>query len=159
MNRKVLLFLIVFFLLFIGVGFYFYRKSRAPKLPVIKESPSPRGEELEKRFNITFPEGSQRILLNDQKGEGNSGVLIKKEEGDKTSLTILADLPDPDPYFYQVWLVGDDQKIKLGRLQVAKGGFLFEDEIEGGIFWKRIIVSKETKDDSEIEDIFLSADI
>jgi len=42
-------------------------------------------------------------------------------------LTILAGLPDPKTgYFYQGWIVNGTTYLSLGKLRVAKGGYLVD---------------------------------
>lgn len=113
------------------------RRARTTPAPL----PTPSIEEkIEKTFNFEIPEDVDRAELKDVSGGGGAGIATRD--------TVLADLPDPEGgYFYQAWTEKDGKLISLGKMRLAKGGWIFEGSVAG----QKVIVSKEKIFDSKIE--------
>ncbi len=79
---------------------------------------------VEQRIKDTFggliiPEDVDKADLTDVSGGDGVGIATRTE--------ILADLPEPTSNrFYQAWLEKDGKKVLLGRMRVAKGGYIIE---------------------------------
>lgn len=124
-----------------------YRKINNPNLKV-KDSISPTPisfqKEIENKFNIVIPENTNSIELVDISGGNGRGIATKSE--------ILADIDDPaSGYFYEGWLSKDNNFVSLGKLQVAKGGWLLEYNGSNYTDYNNVIVSLEKVFDNKIE--------
>lgn len=159
MSRRDLIIGIV--VLALVAGFVYWRQSRTPTVPEVSPTPSAQ-ERLEDRFNITIPEEVEKTELSDVSDLGVSGVATRLFEEDTFTLTVLADLPDQEQGFYQAWIqTGEEgeedfERLSIGRLQVAKGGYLleFSSNIDYSSY-DRVIVSQETTADNEVEEVVL----
>lgn len=125
--------------------FLFFKKTKEPK---VDSTPKPVEiafkEELEDSFKYNIPDDSNAIELKDVSGGNSRGIATEKE--------ILLDIDDPQVgSFYQGWLQKGDSFVPLGRLQIAKGGWLLEYDKTQFQDYKNIIVSLESRDDSKIE--------
>lgn len=100
-------------------GALWIRNSRLNKQALTVTTPSIE-EKIGETFNgLTIPEGVEKAELKDVSGGNGFGIATRTE--------VLADLPDPDRgEFYQAWIEKGDQKILLGKMRVAKGGYLIE---------------------------------
>ncbi len=105
-------------------------------------TPTPSFEQKVKETfgGITIPTDGERAELKDLSGGGLFGIA--------TEDMVLADLPDLDSgYFYQVWVEKEGTLYSLGKMRIAKGGFLFEGNVSG----EKVIVSREKVFDNKIE--------
>lgn len=111
----------------------------------LTESPTPVSfeNELEDNLGVVLSDTSNRKEVS----SGNNRAVIAIDSG---KVSILADLEDIEGT-YQVWS-GDKY---LGVLEEKKGGYVFEADLIGDI--SNIIISKETKVDSELEEKVLEA--
>lgn len=138
-TRDVVLGLIVLVILILGV--FWIRKVRNDRALKLEVTPTPTTEErISDSFNgLTIPTDTKKAELNDVSGGDGFGVA--------TEDMVLADLSDPEAgYFYQVWLEKDGKLTSLGKMRVAKGGWLLEGNISG-----KVIVSLERVFDGNIE--------
>ncbi|HLD92034.1 MAG TPA: hypothetical protein VI795_01415 [Patescibacteria group bacterium] len=127
------------------LGAILYKRLKAPK---VIPSPAPQTvnykEELENIFNLDIPENTNTINLKDVSGGNARGIA--------TSSEVLVDIEDPENgYFYQGWLEDGGKLISLGKLQIAKGGWLLEYDGSKYPSYKKIIISLEKKLDSTLE--------
>lgn len=109
----------------LAVILIFYNKSKTPSItqvPDLKEQES----QIEEQFMVNIPENVEKASLQDVTGNGFIGFATRDFSNSMFTLTVLADLPDPDIGFYQAWLVKDDMYVSAGKLKVAKGGYLLE---------------------------------
>lgn len=88
---------------------------------------------LEEKFKIEIPEDVEKVELKDISGGDSSGIATRKFESGKFSLTVLADLADPEgSSFYQGWLEkgeGENYSLfSLGKMSLAKGGYILNFE-------------------------------
>lgn len=134
------------------LGAFLYKKIRAPKITV---TPKPVSIEFQKdiedNFKFTIPANTSSIELKDVSGSLPAGQA-GNGRGLATDKEILADIEDPTTgYFYEGWLEKGDQLVSLGKLQIAKGGWLLEynkSKLNGAT---KIIVSLEKVNDNKIE--------
>lgn len=127
-------------------SFFIYKKFK--NNPSSSETPIPVSVEYKKSFEDTFkidiPDNENAIELKDVNGGDSRGIATEKE--------ILIDADDPEAgYFYQAWLESEGNLKSLGKLIMAKGGWLIEHNesiVKGGT---NIIVSLEKTFDNTIE--------
>ena len=108
-------------------GAFLYRKLKNPDTNIVS-TPTPVSfqKDLEDNFKYDIPEGVDSIELKDVSsglpaGEAGNG------RGIATKNEVLADIEDPiKGYFYQVWTEENDNFVSLGKLQMAKGGWLLD---------------------------------
>lgn len=114
--------------------------------------------QIEERFRTEVPEGAERAELKARDVEGRA--LATREVTDSgTNISVLADLADPEQgHFYQAWAAkgqeGDEdfERISLGRLRVAKGGFVTDFTSESDLSeFDQVLISQERTQDSEPE--------
>lgn len=136
-SRDILVGLLVLVVLITGV--LWVRKARTDKALKLQTTPTTE-EKISRSFNnLQIPEDVKKVELNDVSGGDGFGIA--------TSDMVLADLPDPQQgYFYQVWLEKNGKLISLGKMRVAKGGWILEGNISG-----RVIVSLEKVFDQKLE--------
>ena len=138
-SRDIALGLIV--VVFLIAGVLWIRKVRMDKALRLQATPTPTTEEkISKSFNnLQVPDNIRKVELTDVAGGDGFGIA--------TSDMVLADLPDLQPgYFYQVWLEKDGRLLSLGKMRVAKGGWLLEGQISG-----KVVVSQEKVFDNNLE--------
>ena len=138
-SRDIALGLIV--VVFLIAGVLWIRKVRMDKALRLQATPTPTTEEkISKSFNnLQVPDNIRKVELTDVAGGDGFGIA--------TSDMVLADLPDLQPgYFYQVWLEKDGRLLSLGKMRVAKVGWLLEGQISG-----KVVVSQEKVFDNNLE--------
>lgn len=149
MNKRDIV--IGFIILAVVAGIIYF--VRRPKVtPIVTPTPSVE-EQIESKFKTVIPEDTERAELRDTTGGTSSGIAARKFENEKFTLTVLADLPDPtSSEFYEVWLVrgktGETNYaiIALGSMQIAKGGYLLDYNINKDYSdYQQVVVSQETK--------------
>lgn len=128
-------------------GYLLYKKIKAPK-PIPTSAPQQISfkEELENNFKFDIPDDVNTIELKDVSGGNGRGIA--------TSSEVLADIEDhADSYFYEAWLQNPDNGslISLGKLKIAKGGWLIEYDGSKYPEYKKIIISLEKNFDSRLE--------
>lgn len=136
-------------ILLIIAGAYYYKKIRTPKSPV---TPTPVSIEFKKDFEDNFkydiPDNVNSIELKDVTGGDSRGIATDKE--------ILVDANNPDENkYYEAWLEKDDKLVSLGKLQMAKGGWLLNYDKSKYEGYNKIIISLEKIDDNKIEEKIL----
>ncbi len=118
--------------------------------------------QIEEKFNTQVPEGADRAELKSNDIEGRA-LATRETTGEATIISILADIPDPTAgSFYQAWIIRGEERdenfdrISLGRLRVAKGGFVTEFTSERDLSeYNNLLISRETTQDSEPEETAL----
>lgn len=151
MNRRDVIIGLVILALVAGLV-YWFRKPAKNKLTVSTPAPSV-VKNIENRFNLTIPDNLEKAELKDITGGEGSGLATRSYENAKFTLTVLANLPDlTQGAFYQVWLVKDGTNLSLGKMRVAKGGFLLEFEANKNYSdYKKVLVTLEKVLDSKVE--------
>lgn len=96
------------------------KNNRDSKLQESLENIPSVEEKIEEKFGgLIVPDDVEKVELNDVSGGTGYGIATRTE--------ILADLPElSNGKTYQAWLEKDGEKILLGSLRVAKGGYLLE---------------------------------
>jgi len=116
-------------------------------------------EELEDIVNRTLPTDADQSTLRDVTGQGYQGFATRKFTNQTFELTILADLPEPQPnVFYQGWLVKGqpDQPgfnlLSTGKLQSRKGGWVLDFTSNFNLTdHQGLVVTRESTDDQTPE--------
>ena len=118
-GRDIAISLIV--LVILVTGAIVYKKARTNRLQVVPVSTPSIEQKIEDKFGgLKIPDNAERTELKDISGGNGYGIATRSE--------VLADLPETGAgYFYQVWADGQS----LGKMRIAKGGWLFEGKING----------------------------
>lgn len=115
-------------------GALWVRKTRLDRQALKVTTPSVE-EKISDTFNgLIVPEGVEKAELKDISGSGGFGIATRTE--------VLADLPDLSAgSFYQAWLEKDDQKVLLGKMRIAKGGYMIEYDSSKYPGYNKVVVS------------------
>lgn len=102
-------------------------------------------DKIEEKFRVQIPEGVDKAELKDITGGTSSGIATRKFEAGTFELGILADLPMPEvDKFYQGWARKDDEFLSLGKLIIAKGGYILDFKSSADYSdYNKVIVSLE----------------
>src|SRR3989339_322964 len=127
------------------LGVLLFKKLKTPK---VLSTPIPQEvsfkNDLENSFKFDIPDNVKTVELKDVSG-GNGRAIATQTE-------ILVDIEDPAVgYFYQGWLENGGSLISLGKLRIAKGGWLLEYDGSKYPEYKKVIVSLEKVFDSNLE--------
>lgn len=130
-------------LVILAIIIYIFVKPNSPTTSITL--PTPKAEEkVEDRFGRNIPDNIEKAELKDIMGSTGSGIATRGE--------ILVDLADPENgRFYQAWLEKDGKLVSLGKLRMAKGGWLIEYNSALYPGYNKVIVSSETAFDNNIE--------
>lgn len=141
-KRDVLVGLLI--LIVLGVVIYMFARPNVPKTALTIPTPRPI-EVIEDKFNLQIPDNVEKTELNDVSGGTGSGIATRNE--------ILVDLPDPETgKFYQAWVEDTNgNQISLGKLTMAKGGWLINYNSALYPGYNKVIVSLEIGFDKKIE--------
>ncbi|HCR35925.1 hypothetical protein A2130_00165 [Candidatus Woesebacteria bacterium GWC2_33_12] len=145
-NRKdILVGLVIVVVVVLGV--LLFKKLKTAK---VLSTPVPQEisfkNDIEDSFKFDIPDNVKTTELKDVSGSNGRGIA--------TSTEVLADIEDPvTGYFYEAWLQGSNNQdlISLGKLRIAKGGWLLEYEGSKYPEYKKIIISLEKVFDSNLE--------
>lgn len=162
MRKKDLIVGIVVIAVVVGIVYFWRTRGKDLKVPETTPSPSAQ-EQIEERFNVVLPEGAEKIQLKDVEGKDAIAIATRSFSEGAFSLTILADLPVPEEgTYYQGWIIKGEEGyedyavLTLGRLSVAKGGYILDFEAAKDYSnYEKVVVSKETLADDMIEDTIL----
>lgn len=143
-NKKDIITGLVVILLVIG-GVYLFKYLKKDKIE--SQTPSPVSYEFQKDFEDSFkldiPDDVNSIELKDVTGGDSRGIATENE--------ILVDANDPESGFYQAWVEKDGTLTSLGKLTIAKGGWLIEYNLPNDMDGSKIVVSLENVNDDKIE--------
>ena len=129
--------IVIGFILIIALvgGIFFYKNLKTPKvLPT-----------------------STPLTLKDVTGGIYRGIAARKFEKRIFTITVLADLPDlSSNEFYEGWVFSGDKFISIGKLRIAKGGFLvdFTSNTDYSSY-NKVTVTKEKVNDNKPESLIL----
>jgi hypothetical protein len=152
--------IVIGFIILIVLAIIVYWVSR-PEEPTPTPSPTPVPiEEVERRLEDqlrrTLPETGDRVGLEDVTGGDSSGLAVKEKTDTTTNVSLLADLPDlVAGSFYQAWLIrtvdNQEEKLSLGRLVLAKGGYSLEYSTRSDLedYDKLVVSLEKTFDNTE----------
>lgn len=144
-NRKDVVTGLIVILLIIG-GAYLYRYLKKPRTTT--PTPSPVSFEFKKDFTDSFkidiPEDANTIELKDVTGGDSRGIATDNE--------ILVDANEPETgFYYEAWLENSEKMVSLGKLQIAKGGWLVKYDKSKNLNSTKVIISLEKTNDNKIE--------
>jgi len=125
--------------------FYWQQPSRDDEM-VVPQTLSVK-DRIEEVFSLKIPDDVEKIELEDKTGQGMVGLAMRKYEDEKYTLTILADLVDPEgTEKYQGWLKKEDEIRYVGSFILAKGGYILDYEVfENLNDYRGVIVSLDEK--------------
>lgn len=128
-------------------------KNNKAKVSAVPTTPSIEQKITSQFGGIKIPDNADKADLLDVTGGKGLGEAARISENGKINVTVLADLEAPkDGYFYQAWAVKDNSYISLGKLRIAKGGYLADSSFSKNYSdYKVIIVSLEKVFDSTPE--------
>lgn len=134
-------------IILIVVGAFYYRKTLRDK-KISNTLPTPISisfkKELENKFKFDIPDNTNSIELKDVSDGNGRGIATDTE--------VLADIEDPATnYFYQAWLQKGDSIVSLGKLEIAKGGWLLEYNRSKLNDAEKIVISLEKIFDNKLE--------
>ena len=147
-----------------GISKWYQRYQRNKELQnLVSSSPSPI-EALKDQFKYEIPQNAETVELKDITGGGSSAIFVKEKSADKFNYTVLSDMPDlTGGSVDSAWrfkTIDTDEYTKLGNLTVAKGGYLLDIQSSNSYQeYKFVVISKETKNDSIIEEKILEGEI
>lgn len=139
-------------------GILLFKNSKKNNV-LILPSPTPSiSQRITEKFGgITIPSGADKADLTSAPGHEGIGQAVRVFESGEFKLTILADLPKPkDGYFYQAWMGNGTTSILLGKLNIAKGGYLTDfSSTKNYSDYKKIVVTLEKAFDQKPEESVL----
>lgn len=108
--------------------FYWQQPSRDDEM-VVPQTLSVK-DRIEEVFSLKVPDDVEKVELEDKTEQGMVGLAMRKYEDEKYTLTILADLVDPEgTEKYQGWLKKEDEVRYAGSFILAKGGYILDYEV------------------------------
>lgn len=142
------------------IVFFIQRRKSEIVTPVPTATPTLEETQnsIENKFKVNIPEDADKAELKDAHGTGFSGIATREFKNGVYSITVLADLPDPDTgMFYQAWLSdGSGTSRLLGTLRMAKGGYLLDYTTSQDLRpLSSVAISLETKNDAKVEEVVL----
>lgn len=150
--------IIIGFILIVAIvgGAMFYKNLKSSKVLPTPTTSSVKSK-IEGLFNYVIPDDLDSIELKDVTGGTSRGIAARKFENGTFTQTILADLPDlTSNEFYEGWIFSGEKYVSMGKLKVAKGGFLV-DFISNTNYldYKKVIVTKEKINDNKFKALIL----
>ena len=144
-------------LLLIFGGYFFLKKTKTSQNKEIAyPTPSSIEKKITEKFGgIVIPTDADRSDLSPVNGKDGFGMATRRYSNGKFSLTVLGDLPEPKSgQFYQAWILGNNgMPINVGKLSVAKGGYLVDFTTTGDYSnYSKVFVTLESKFDSNPEE-------
>lgn len=127
---------VIIFIIIAGVYFYKYLNNKEAPVSVTSPASFEFKKEFSDSFKIEIPDGVNSVELKDISGGDGRGIATETE--------ILVDADDPATNeYYEAWLEKDNKLVSLGKLQMAKGGWLLNYDKSKYEDYKKIIVSLE----------------
>jgi Anti-sigma-K factor rskA, C-terminal len=116
-------------IIIILIAFFLIRRNQSPSLITVNSPlPTPVSsleQDLQNNFGITVPTSAQKADLKDITGGSQMGLATLDKVNGQNEYTVIANLEDPQPgFFYQAWIVNGGDYVSLGKLTLAKGGWL-----------------------------------
>lgn len=142
------------------IGFVLYNISNTDNTPELEATPIS-GEieqNLEERFQRDIPDDVEKTELEGTvEGTEVSALAIRDYSDGAYTASVLADLEAPEAgKQYYAWINRDEEYVRLGTLQQAKGGWLIDYESSTDYSeFDRVVVSHESAPGSEPQDIVL----
>jgi hypothetical protein len=149
-------------LLIVVILAYRWVKNTPPQGAITPAAESAEGIEItDVTGNETSPLGvvdSTVVKLNPTtQTEPVSGeVRYSETTPEAVRFTVFANLPELTiGQVYQLWIEGEKGRKKAMRLEVGKGGYFAEGNLTADFNQVKFIVSKEVKDDDQLEEVLL----
>lgn len=108
-------------------------------------------EDLTAAEEDTILRGAGDFKQTDLQGEEAQGDVRYEIADERVRFSVMADLPEPEAGFYQVWIVSGDTPSKAFRLEMSKGGFAGTAAVAQTALPFQVIVSQEQQDDAQME--------
>lgn len=128
---------------------------RNPTVPQSSFSPAPTTSiesQLEDALRVDVPDDVEKAELKSVSGVTATALATRKWANNRFEATVLADLPNLESGFYQAWIVKDNTFISLGRMRIAKGGWIVEFQSNTNYSdYNNVIVTQETTADNQPE--------
>lgn len=136
-----------------AVVFFVSRSNKAPEIGNIATPTISPQKKIENSFNITIPDNVDKADLLDVSGGDQTGIATRDSSNGVFSLTVLADVSDPQAgQFYEAWISKDGQALPLGKLRMAKGGYLLDfSSATDYSSWNKVMVTLEKVNDTTPE--------
>ncbi len=114
----------IFLVILIAGVLWIYRNRNQKSLALPTSTPT-----ISQKVNNAFPglkvpDGADRADLGSTGETEGVGVATRQKTNIGSSLTVMANLPDPKPGVYQAELSNGTAKIMLGKLSLTKSGYL-----------------------------------
>ena len=127
-TRDILIGVAIFILIILLAVFLIRRGQNNNNAAISSPLPTPVSsleQNLKNNFGITVPDSAIKANLVDVTGGNQMGLATLDKSNNQNSYTIIANLETPAyGYFYQAWLVNNTDTISLGKLGIAKAGWL-----------------------------------
>lgn len=147
--------------LFLGYRWY-NAQTVKPTGEVVENGEGMKIDELSTEEAKKLQVGSKDLPSVDLKGSGEGVGQVRYEvAGDRVSFTVSADLPELNEGMYQVWLrqLNNDSRAKAFVLDEGKAGYMGSASVTSSMVPFEVIVSKETKNDDQIETVVLTGTV
>jgi len=147
--------------LFLGYRWYSAQTTK----PTADASPVVEGmkiDELSTEEVRKLQVGSKDLPSVELKGAGEGNGQVRYEvNGQRVYFTVAANLPELTEGMYQVWLrqLNSENRTKAFVLDDSKGGLMGSASIDASMMPFEVIVSKETKNDDQIETVVLTGTV
>lgn len=121
-------------------------KNARNKKTVVVASPTPNFQRVETKFpSLNIPANADRTNLYASSGFQGMGEAIRSSANGKFTLTVVADLGAPKSgYFYQAWITNGTTYLSLGKMSLAKGGYISDfTSVKDYSGYKKVVVTEE----------------
>lgn len=151
-------------LIAVSLVVYFISRPKQPSLDEANLNPTVE-EQLEQKFGREIPDDANKVELKDVSGGDSSGIVVKDFSDGNYAISVLADVPDTKTgEFYQAWVTksadGSEEYKLLGKLTVAKGGFVLDYETSSDLTnYEKLLITLEKINDSTPEKSILEGSI
>ena len=111
-------------------------------------------EKFESSFKIDIPEDADKAELEDASGTSSTGLATRQVQDNQSTVTVLADLPELESgQVYKAYIAKaeSEEKMSLGSMRVAKGGWIVEYKTSNDLSeYKQIQVVRESSTENQV---------
>lgn len=111
-------------------------------------------EKFESSFKIDIPEDADKAELEGASGTSSTGIATREVGENQSTVTVLADLPELESgqvYKAYVAKAESEEKMPLGSMRVAKGGWIVEYKTSNDLSeYKQIQVVRESSTENQV---------
>jgi hypothetical protein len=150
--------IVIGILILVAVAAAIFLLRRNPSIPQIADNTPNQTPTAEQKFENSFktdiPDDVEKVELKDVANIKATALATRKWESNRFTATVMADLPDPAPTdgFYQAWIQKDDTVVSLGRMRLAKGGWIVEYQGSTNYSdYKNVLITQEKFADNKPE--------